>query len=297
MSKLTDVEPICRLPAPPRGWYDYDYEVLDDGRLVLVRVNTDVAAVSVHERAQVWPKARLRLSCFDGTTESDVLELAAVPWPKVGKLPDGRWLVVQSRCSWSARNVSIFNPDGSRGESFAVGDGVGPIVCLPDGRLWVGYIDQGVFGDPRRKHPASSGLAAFDINGVWVGRFAHQEYAICDCYALGATGTVVWACTYTDFPIIRIDGGGVRLWHNSIDGPFAIAANDTHVMLAGGYHADANRLVLLRLEGRNAVPVDEFRLETDDGKIEWLGRNGTKHAIAGSEWLQIRFNDWLATVW
>jgi len=297
MSKLAEVEPISCLPAPPPGWHDYDYEVLDDGRLVLVRVNIDVASVSPHDRARVWPKARLRLSCFDGVTESDVLELAAVPWPKVDKLPDGRWLVVASRCAWNQRNVSIFNPDGSRAENFAVGDGVGPIVCLPDGRLWVGYIDQGVFGDPRRKHPASSGLAAFDINGACVGRFVHQEYAICDCYALGATGTVVWACTYTDFPIIRIDGDGIRLWDNSIDGAFAIAANDTHVILAGGYHPDANRLVLLRLEGRNAVPVDEFRLATDDGKIAWAGRNGIMHATVGREWLQIRIDDWLATVW
>jgi hypothetical protein len=68
-----------------------------------------------------------------------------------------------------------------------------------------------------------------------------------------------------------------------VDGAFAIA-NDTHVMLAGGCHPDANRLVLLRLEEKSAVPVDEVHLATPGAKINRLVANypGTLMAFAAS---------------
>ena len=186
--------------------------------------------------------------------------------------------------------------DMTRAESFSVGDSVGPVLYLPDGRLFVGYMDQAIFGDDPPGHPARSGLAAFDRNGACVWRFAHETYRICDCYALGATGTVLWAYTYVDFPLIRVNGEEVRMWRSSVDGVHAIAVNDSHVILAGGYSSDANRLVLLQLNDTDAVPIDEFRLETDGQKVTWRGRNGAMHAIVGRKWFQIPIDDWLIAV-
>src|SRR5690606_37172551 len=116
------------------------------------------------------------------------------------------------------------------------------------------------------------------------------------CYALGATGTVLWAYTYVDFPLIRVNGEELQMWNTNLSGVHAIAANDTHVILAGGYRSDADRLVLLELAGTDARPLDEFRLETDGEKVTWRGRNGTMHAIVGRKWFQIPIDDWLIAV-
>src|SRR5690606_1548710 len=54
--------------------------------------------------------------------------------------------------------------DMTRAESFSVGDSVGPVLYLPDGRLFVGYMDQAIFGDDPPGHPARSGLAGLAID-------------------------------------------------------------------------------------------------------------------------------------
>ena len=74
----------------------------------------------------------------------------------------------------------------------------------------------------RRGSPVAADLAA--------GRRENR-----DCYALNATDDGVWACPYTDFPLVRfVPGEPVRWWRNEITGPQAIAIDDIKALLAGG---------------------------------------------------------------
>jgi hypothetical protein len=98
-------EPATTIPLPPArtGWFDYDYAVLWNGDLALVRADSDMHAEFGRWREQVrrgdthalqpnlW-EGRLRLTAFDGSTESGAIEVPACGWPKIDRLPDGRWL-------------------------------------------------------------------------------------------------------------------------------------------------------------------------------------------------------------
>jgi hypothetical protein len=301
MSKmLPDFADACNLPTPHAGWHDYGYRILMDGTLALVRVNRDFEGMSKQAISQEWSNFRLRISKFDGVTESDFVELPPIRWPHFSRFADGRWLVVSARAAKGEGNAYLFSADGSPVGSFAVGDGVSHVRCSMDGRILVGYFDEGIFGGTRDAAgiwpPASHGLASFDDLGNCKWRFDTQDYAISDCYALSTSGSAVWASAYTDFPVIRIDKSGIRMWENSLTGVNAIAGNRDHVILAGGYKNESDRVALLRLDEKEAVPVAGFRL-SDLNSIDLLqGHDGVLHVVADGRWLRIAIRDWLAAL-
>lgn len=296
VNDLPDFAVLRDMPLLPYGWHDQGWFVLADGRLGLVRVNRDFSAASARDQWLAWPSARLRLSCFDGAAEHDIIDVPAERWPMVDRLPDGRWVVASPRAEPAEENAQIFERDGSLGGRFRVGDGVEHIACSPDGLIWAGYFDEGVFGDADpdgSSPPASSGIAAFKPDGRCDWRFQHDDCAIADCYALSLAGATVWACPYTDFPIVRIRDGEIRIWTNETGSAHAICAGVGHVILAGSYGRDGARITLLRLEAEKAVPIAE-RTVTGLGRIQ--GRDGTLHAIVEERWVQISIADWLAVI-
>ena len=203
-----------------------------------------------------------------------------------------------SRAERGEANARIFAADGSLLNTFEVGDGVEQIAGASDGRIWIGYFDEGIFLAGKNADgswpPASSGLAAFDANGECQWRFASEGYYIDDCYAVSASGPTVWACTYQDFPIIRRDETGVRRWKNGVAGAHAIAGRGDHVILGGGYNDDKNRVALLRLDTVEALLVAEFRLPSVAGNPRFTrGRDGILHAVTGDLWLRIDIENWL----
>src|SRR5262249_7215112 len=145
------------LPAAPAGWFDYDYAVLWNGDLALVRTDRDLRAEYRH-----WREARLRLSKFDGGAEIGAIEMSVGPAPKVDCLADGRWLVASSGAA------HLFAADGTPAGAFSIGNGILHIRCAPDGTIWVGYFDEGVFAPPNADGSSpvsSSGIARFAPNG------------------------------------------------------------------------------------------------------------------------------------
>jgi len=147
---------------------------------------------------------------FDGSVESGVIEVPAGLWPKVDRLADGRWLVASS--TPDGNNACLYAADGTPVGSFAMGDGIAHVCCAPDGTIWVGYFDEGVFAGPNRDGSwpvSSSGIARFGPNGDVVWKFNCEERAdlsIDDCYALALDGNTLWCCPYTGFPIVRVKG-------------------------------------------------------------------------------------------
>lgn len=290
---------ITPLPQPPAGWFDYGYAVLWNGDLALLRTNFDIHAALTrwqNEAAQggisgAWPdftEARLRLSTFDGAAESPAIEVPAGHWPKVNRLPDGRWLVVADLPKLSHDlNARLYAADGTAAGAFAMGNYIAHVQCAIDGTIWAGYIDQGVLAGAI----SSAGIARFDADGQVIWRFnddAGRDLYVFDCYSLTLDGSTLWSCCYTDFPIVRIAQGGVRHWRNKLSGANALAVDDDHVLLAGGYGEDSSRLALLHLIDGEARLAGRWRFTPPERETAGLmqGHGSTLHIVGGG-WRRI----------
>jgi hypothetical protein len=299
---MTDFITTSLLPSPPTGWYEYDHAVLNDGSLGLVRVDRDFSGLTEREANLAWPTSRLRLSSLQRGVECEAVAVTpASSWPKVDRLPDGRWLVVAARAIPGEHNASIFNLNGVRTHSFEVGDNVWHLACTSGGVIWIGYGDESAGQAPP---PAGSGLASFDSEGACRWKFDLENYEIQACDAMSTTGEQVWACTDMDFPILRVEDGKIRVLENGIAGAYAIAAEDDYAILAGGYpsHTEAalttsDRVVLLRLDAQRATPLAELRLSAISAEGAFCcGRDGVLHAVANGQWLRLPIRDWVAAL-
>jgi hypothetical protein len=175
-----------------------------------------------------------------------------------------------------------------------MGDGIAHIRCAPDGTIWAGYFDEGIFGgqDSDGNWPvSSSGIARFAVDGTVLWRFNDQrptEYTIADCYSLTLNGNTAWCSPYTDFPIARIEGGVIRYWKNEIAGARAVVADADHVLLAGGYKDRADRIALLRLNGDRAELVGETRFHPPKSAAGLVqGQGSTLHIVSQGFWTQL----------
>jgi hypothetical protein len=204
------------------------------------------------------------------------LELAH---PMIQPLPAERVLLVGARASWrpegADRNAVVVDPDGQLLHEATLGDGIESIQTTPSGDVWVGYFDEGVFGNfgwngPGPAPIGQSGIARFDSNLIMQWEFpSHVDNrwgSVDDCYALNVVGEVAWACYYSDFPIVRIDGGRVSGWRNTVRGARALAVDYRgKILLAGGYGPERDRLVEGRLSNDGLEVINESRLTLPDG--------------------------------
>jgi hypothetical protein len=202
-------------------------------------------------------------------------------------MADGRWLVVCPRSRPGVLNARTFDAHGAPAEAFAFDDAIEQVACTPGGTTWVAYFDQ---------RSNDSALIAFDIEGKRVWALGAETYAL-DGYALSVTGEEAWACTYPGFPIIRVAGGFATLWENDVRGAHVIAAKGKHVILAGGYEADMDRVALLSLGKTRAEVISEFRWPAMVAPSAFVcGRDGVLHTVAGGSWMQLSISDWLASL-
>ena len=302
------------LPDPPAGWFDHDYVVLLDGRLAILRTDWDY-----HAKYQRWAKAfqnndlsarmpsmagrPLRVSIFDGSAEQLLFEVESPRFPIIDRLADGRWLLADARAEPRARNGRFLDANGAEAGRFIAGDGIQDLACAPDGGFWIGYFDEGIFGGdqaPDGHWPiASAGLVRFAAGGDPLWRFntdRREDYFIADCYALTLNGNTAWLCPYPDFPIVRVENGRKTLWRNPAGGAQVMAVADDHVLLAGGYGEEAERLALLRLRGDEAEAVGETKLPPAGPPAlrRAKGRNGILHLVQAGQWRRIRVADAIA---
>ncbi|MCW4463571.1 hypothetical protein OK349_17830 [Sphingomonas sp. BT-65] len=306
MIELETVAEMIPLPATPEGWFDYGYTALADGRLAVIRTRKDVhaehmrwwEAVNGDDQSRKYPKvwdADMRLSIFDGIAETDVAIMPSGAHPIVDQMADGRWLVAASRAEEGEKNGRIHAADGRMERKMILGDGIENLLCSTDGTIWVGYFDEGVFGGPNRdgSWPVSSGgIVQFDAFGTPLWSFNEQvreNHSIADSYAMTLSGTDLWACFYTDFPIARISGGEPVFWSNSVAGAKAIAVKDDIVMLGGGYSDDANRITLVKLDGKSSRELGSLRHARGRGGGAGLlqGRGSVMHLVRDGVWSKV----------
>lgn len=225
------------------------------------------------------------------------LPLLALTFPMVQTFPDGELLVVAPRCQRFTDGTYEFNARtyDSNGivHEFCLGDGVQHVQIDRRGRIWVGYFDEGVFGNfgwgalGGSEPMGAAGLVCYDRSGRAVWSFKPPEGLdyIADCYALNVAADYVWACYYTGFPIVRIDSqGNVDAWQTDLRGPRKLAVSASSVLAFGGYGEKANDCVLLRLGRGHADIVADVALRLPDSvnlrKAQILGRGEILYVLA-----------------
>ncbi len=316
------------LSSIPTGWQAVRHAILSDGTLAVIATDADFAS----EWARIFasdgpidPPSRIdqlakgaRASLFmwgaDGWQGGPVIPLET-PHPLFDRFGDGRWLVVGARTRGEA-NARVLAQDGTLQSRFMLGDGIEHIAIDSADRIWVGWFDEGMFGEgwsvPGMEWPPSSnGVACFTSDGgvVDVPSWPKEAGNIADCYALTSAGSGAWTSPYTDFPLVRfVPGEPVQWWRNELAGLQAIAVDGTHALVAGGYHAEAARLALVQLEGPGngdaSMPLATWRMPlrpAPSAQHDWApawerpalltGRGDAVHLVDDGRWHQWRVAD------
>ena len=221
-------------------------------------------------------------------------------FPLIEILPDGEILVVASRClrysdGTHEMNAKVYGADGKQNREFLLGDGIEHIQTDAEGRIWVGYFDEGIFGNFGWQNAdppyGAAGLSCFSRLGqrLWDYKPPEGFGSIDDCYALNVSSIGVWSHYYTDFPIALVDSNWhVRCWNSKCSGGHAFAVGNGKVLLYGGYNERRTACSLLTLEEREATLVAEVSLvlprSIDGSKDTVIGRDNKLHVIQDDDW-------------
>ncbi|MFI4974571.1 MAG: hypothetical protein ACHP84_08535 [Caulobacterales bacterium] len=238
---------------------------------------------------------RGRLQVIAGGIDAPIAEFGIeTAFPQFDRLPDGRWIVADSRCARSGQNAAVIDPAGVITHRFRLGDGIEHLQCDGAGAIWVGYFDEGLSDDL-----GCAGLARFDDEGAAAWSYNHEvarrfaaypaEHYVDDNYALNVSGSEVWACSYMSFEILRVlPDGEWRTWSNDVKGAKAIAVDGRDVVLFGGYEPNEMRIAHVRLGRDHAewLGVLELNLDGDvDARNRTVvGRGDTVHVVTTSTW-------------
>ena len=228
----------------------------------------------------------------------------------VQPLPSGRFLIVGARSRLRPdgpdRNAVIYDSAGRVVAQAVLGDGIEHAFATGDGHLWVGYFDEGVYGNFGWGNPGGDppigacGLARFTPSLQLDWRYpSHVDQpwgAISDCYALNVTDTDVWACYYTNWPVVRIRDGTVASWPNAVAGARALAIDGNRVALYGGYGPDQDRLVTGQLAAEGVQVTGEYRVILPGGQplpaqTQVIGRGACLHFLTTDSWYQLTIPD------
>jgi hypothetical protein len=311
----------AQLPSPQQGDVRVSASVGPSGEVVaLWSAAEDLPSLTSTTTQAEWatfPDARApRAATVRVTTHAPDMTVAAripdfpLAHPSVQPLPDGRVLVVGARCRWLPdgpdRNAIVYDSTGTVLAEQTFGDGIEHVQTTCRGEIWVGYFDEGVFGnygwgkadsDPPL---GASGLIRFTtaLTPEWhyPSHVATTWGPIDDCYALNVDADAVWTCYYTGFPIVRIQNDTVTGWHNDIAGAKALAVGGSRVALYGGYGSDHDRLVVGVLGDDRFDVTGEYRLVQPGGQplpatAEVLGRGSDLHILTDDSWLRLDIED------
>ncbi|GAB2916484.1 hypothetical protein [Streptomyces heilongjiangensis] len=200
----------------------------------------------------------------DGTPNTTVLGPVSARHPRVDALPDGGFVVADARSGTGDEQVQVFDALGRPSWTFRVGDAIEHLLTDESGDLWIGYFDEGVFGDPLSAAGARRWSATGE--GLWEYVPPPGGDGIADCYALNVDRRAAWVYPYTSFPLVEVrDGRPPLLRTTTVRGASGVAVDGERVAFLGGYGRDHDRLVLAALGGSTVDVLTTTRLAHADG--------------------------------
>lgn len=267
----------------------------------------ELSGVTTQPDGPVFPKSvpdrapRVALTAYSGDGElTATVEIPALPvaHPLVDRFPDGSFLVAGARSRWRAGgpelNAVVYGEHGEVLRRGCLGDGIEHVQVGEDGTVWVGYFDEGVFGnygwgDPGPAPLGAGGIVAWTANLEKAWELDPEEGLVVDCYTLNVSGDEVLSSPYTDFPVVRIRAGEVTVTPTrGVSGPRGILRSGHRVGLIGSYDRPW-QLVVGDLFGSSFAPGGRYRLTGPDGGRLPRGRlhcrGSVAHVFADGTWL------------
>lgn len=237
---------------------------------------------------------------------SAVVQVPALPvaHPKVDVLADGSFLVVGSRCRWRESgpelNALAVDHNGRTVRRGCLGDGIQHLQVAADGIIWAGYFDEGIFGNfgwgsPGPEPLGAAGIAAWspDFSKAW--DLDPGEVQVDDCYAFNVGPDEVLACSYVDFPVVRIrDRHATAVATNGVSGPSGIIASGDRVGLIGAYR-DPSLLITGTIRDGSYRESERVRLRAPDGTplpvVRPCCRGPVAHFFGEGKWYSFNLDD------
>ena len=256
------------------------------------------------------PQRYRLIGLYDGELVNDLMiEGERFNIHEVQPLGD-RWLLACARSLYRSskdfeKNGRIYSGDGRFKREILLGDGIASMQATSEGVIWIGYFDEGVFGNYGWSTPVgASGLVAWRSNGekIWEFQPSGDLDPIYDCYAMNvATARDVWFYYYNAFPLVWLHDYKVAgVWHMPLAGSRAFAVFAGHALFYGGYD-DSETFHLYSLEKNgDAELLAQFDLQNENGqKIEAdriVGRGDTIYLIQNRDLFQIDVEKALANL-
>jgi hypothetical protein len=233
-------------------------------------------------------------STLDNVVRIAELDLA---FCAVQPLPDGAVLIVGARRRQGGHNAVQFDSAGTPVRKGDLRDGIQHMLTTPTGQVWVGYFDEGVYGDDPVAH---HGIVRFSdqLEPDWTYPFDIGFGPVDDCYALNVDGETAWSCYYNAFPLVHIDADANQVtgWRNNHAGASTMLVDQRVCGLVGGYGRDHARIVVGQLGDGALVPLRELVLTLPDGQplpsdARFTGRGPDLHAFVGTRWYRLGLDD------
>jgi len=255
------LQKVCAIPSAGDSYVRVSDSVAADGALLFLFIEPegkDAVAARTEQGIGIFPVSRMdtprrfrlvRVGAGGATATMDLPPLN-LTFPMVDMFPDGRVLVAGPRCSWRSetdfdRNGAVIDPKTGTAARILLGDGIENVFVDSRGRIWVGYFDEGVFGnfgwsDPGPPPIGAAGLVCFSETGEKLWEYDQSRHSIADCHALNVHGDEAAAFTYTDFPVCTVAGDFSRAWFDTgLAGCKAFAISDQRVLFSGQYKDSA----------------------------------------------------------
>lgn len=200
----------------------------------------------------------------DGGSHATWLGPVSARFPRLCSLPDGGFVVADARSRDDDGQVRVFDALGRPSWAFRVGDGIEHLLTDEAGDLWIGYFDEGVFGDPL----SAPGARRWSSTGtaLWEYRPPAGGDLIADCYALNVGRAGAWVYPYTGFPLVEIrKDGSLRARTTEVNGAAGVAVHEGRVAFLGGYRGARDLLTFARLTDTSVETTRTALLTRPDG--------------------------------
>ena len=308
-------EHIADTPPAPEGYSLATSSVSQDGALLFLFIEND-ATSGIFARTKdagdvSFPQTRMaqarkaELCCLQDNTEVRTNIAFDMAFPLIDIFPSGEILVTGARANrysdgTTDKNAVVFGPDGAEMSRFLLGDGIEELAIDGQGRIWVAYSDDGIWGNFGwgwgTPPVGESGLVCFSRDGEKLWEFAAtgpygSSTGIDNIYALNVHQSRVLAYYYPEFLLAEVGADlSVRVRDPRVTFSSAFAASGDQYLFAGaGLKKDAVGGLLCQDIGRPWLPTRPVSFIAPGGQEfgigQYIGRGPCLyHLTRGGVW-------------